>query len=313
MAWDSVRSTLTFLLSGNVLAILVTCLVAFSLPVLFHLILYRSASAEGHNDFLLVGPSGSGKTAFCALLERKSSRVSKSNPQTHTSQTSSFVSATLPASVPIGSNAYRSVNDPTLADRKRTQIKYRVRDTPGHGKLRDSQGISQLSSVADPKLKKGSTRGVIFMVDAGTILDEAELRDAAGYLHDVLLLLQKRLAGYRNSVFRKPQDIPVLVATNKQDLFTALPANSVRERLEAEIEKIRKSKRKGVLDADVDAADDEQDILGGDEGHERFTFNLLEEEAGVSVTVVGGSVKSSDETDAGAGIRQWEEWIGSCL
>lgn len=205
------------------------------------------------------------------------------------------------------------MNDPTLADRKQTQVKYRVRDTPGHGKLRDSQGISQLSSMADPKAKKGAPRGVIFMVDAGTIMDETELRDTASYLHDVLLFLQKRLASSRTSVFRKLPDIPVLVAANKQDLFTALPANSVKERLETEIEKIRQSKRKGLLSADVSAGDDEQDILGGDEGNERFTFKLLEEESGVRVTVVGGSVKSNNDADIGAGVRQWEDWIGSCL
>lgn len=215
--------------------------------------------------------------------------------------------------MPIGSNAFRSVNDPTLADRKKAQVKYRIRDTPGHGKLRDAQGVAQLSAMADPKAKKGAPRGVIFMVDSGTILDETELRDAAGYLHDVLLFLQKRIASSRTSVFRKLPDISVLVAANKQDLFTALPANSVKQRLETEIEKIRQSKRKGLLSADVNVGDDEQDILGGDEGHEQFTFKLLEEESGVKVTVIGGSVKSNNGADVGAGVRQWEDWIGSCL
>ncbi|KMU79978.1 hypothetical protein CISG_08138 [Coccidioides immitis RMSCC 3703] len=313
MEWASVSAVLTFLLSGNGLVIWVTKGVAFSLPILMYVVLYRPAFAEGHHDFLLLVTSGSEKTAYCTLLERKSTRAPKSNARTHTSQTPSFVAATLPPSIPIGSNAFRSVNDPTLAERKKSQVKYRVRDTPGHGKLRDSQGMLQLTSMADPKSKKGVARGVIFMVDAGTIMNETELRDAAGYLHDVLLILQKRLAKSKTSVFRKLQDIPVLVAANKQDLFTALPANSVKERLEAEIEKIRQSKRKGVLDADVSVGDDEQDVLGGDEGRQKFTFKLLEEDAGVKVTVVGGAVRPNDEADAGAGVRQWEEWIGSCL
>ncbi|EEP76055.1 predicted protein [Uncinocarpus reesii 1704] len=238
-------------------------------PILIHLVLYRSASAEGHNDFLLLGPSGSGKTAFCAL---------------------------------VGSNAYRSVNDPTLADHRKTQVKYRVRDTPGHGKLRDAQGISQLKSMADSKPTKGTARGVIFMVDAGTIMDETELRDAAGYLHDVLLILQRRLANSRNSVFRKLPDVPVMIAANKQDLFTALPANSVKQRLEAEIERIRQSRRKGVLDADVNAGDDEQEILGSDEGQEKFTFKLLEEEVGLSLPANLGDI-GDGRSDRSPGLR----------
>ncbi|KAI2092401.1 hypothetical protein LOZ36_000581 [Ophidiomyces ophidiicola] len=313
MEWSSVSDVVTFFLSGNGIAILVTCLVAFLLPICIHLALYRAASAETHNDFLLLGPSGVGKTALCALLERKPRPGSTASPQTHTSQTSSFISAVLPASIPIGSNAYRSVNDPTLADRKHTLVKYRVRDTPGHGKLRDSEGFALLRSMTDVRAKSGATRGLIFMVDAAAVLDEAELRDTAGYLHDILLFLQKRHMSNRTTVFKKAPNIPVLVAANKQDLFTSLPVTSVKERLESEIEKIRQSKRKGVLHADVQAGDDEQEILGGDEGQEIFTFKMLEEEAGVGVTVIGGSVKCKDAADTKAGISQWEEWVGSCL
>lgn len=75
--WDTVSAILTFLLSGNGIAILITFLFAFSLPILIHLVLYRGASAEGHNDFLLLGPSGSGKTALCALVNTSTSLQSR--------------------------------------------------------------------------------------------------------------------------------------------------------------------------------------------------------------------------------------------
>jgi signal recognition particle receptor subunit beta len=198
----------------------------------------------------------------------------------------------------------------------RNPVKYQIKDTPGHGKLRDTQAISQLQSMLYPKKGRSNLRGIIFVLDAALMSDSAEaLRDAASYLHQVLLILQKRALGKGTSSRKVAAEVSVLVAVNKQDLFTALPPGSVRDRLEAEIERIRKSKGKGILDADVSSGtnSEEEEMLGGDDSYGVFSFKLLEEEVGIKVDVVGGAVKGDNEADAEAGIRKWEEWIGVCL
>lgn len=146
------------------------------------------------------------------------------------------------------------------------------------------------------------------MVDTAALVDEATLRDTATYLHDVLLVLQKRTLNKGKSSAK----VGVLVAANKQDLFTALPPGSVREKLEREIDRIRKSKTKGLMDAaEMDTEEDE--ILGNDGAQDVFSFKLLEEEVGVKVDVVGGAVKGDAQEESGEGVRRWEEWLGMCL
>ena len=145
------------------------------------------------------------------------------------------------------------------------------------------------------------------MVDS-SVLDpsgSSASRDTAVYLHDVLLALQRRkVAG------KAKTGIPVLIAANKQDLFTALPTGAVRERLQAEIERARVSKSKGLGTVGENAdAEAEEDILGGG-GEERFSFKLLAEEFDLHVHVLGGAVRGEE---AGKGVRSWEEWIGACL
>ena len=55
------------------------------------------------------------------------------------------------------------------------------------------------------------------------------LRQTADYLHDVLLLLQKRTPVVKKVL----KEVAVLIAANKMDLFTALPARDVKNRLQA--------------------------------------------------------------------------------
>ncbi|QKX59002.1 uncharacterized protein TRUGW13939_06131 [Talaromyces rugulosus] len=312
--WSSPSGIATTLLDGNPISILITVTLTLLLPVLLHLFLYRKAVNPPSSTFLLLGPSGSGKTAFLTLLESASSRRSNTAPRTHTSQNATSTTVTLPPSVPIASNQYRSVNDPSLSETKRNPVKYIVKDTPGHGKLRSSQ-LSQLEAILSSKKEKSPISGVIFFVDAASLSDAAEgLRDCATYLHDVLLLLQKLVFSNQKHVSQAASSVSVLVAANKQDLFTALPAGSIKERLEHEIERIRKSRQKGLMDASAGAAsnEDEYEVLGTN-GEEDFSFQLLEDEVGTQVSVVGGAVVSEEDTEAGAAIRGWEEWIGARL
>ncbi|OGE54723.1 hypothetical protein PENARI_c005G07099 [Penicillium arizonense] len=309
--WDSLTGIATLLFDGNLVAIAIAIIFTFGVPITLHLIFFQAVASPPSSNFLLLGPSGAGKTAFTTLLEAKSSPASKKSQSTHTSQQSTLVTVSLPPDVPTASNRYRSVNDPSLKEAARNPIKYRVRDTPGHGKLRVSQGLSELQAMAQSKDIKTRLRGVVFMVDTAALVDEATLRDTATYLHDVLLVLQKRAKNGSSS--KRTTEIPVLVAANKQDLFTALPPGSVKEKLEAEIDRIRKSKNKGLLDASADSTlDDDEEILGNDD-LESFSFKLLEHEVGVKVEVVGGAVKGDQQEEYGSGVRRWEEWIGMCL
>lgn len=225
---------------------------------------------------------------------------------------------TLPPSVPVFSNRYRSVNDPSLPDAKRNAVKYVLRDTPGHGKLRSAQ-LTQLQAELSSTNKKGasSIRGILFFVDAASLAEGAEnLRDYAGYLYDILLVLQKVILSKGKSSMKAGASIPILVAANKQDLFTALPPGSVKQKLESEIDRIRQTRQKGLLDASAgpEHDGDEDEVLGGDAGG-AFTFQGLEDDIGVKVDVVGGFAKAENEKDDASttGIRKWEEWIGSCL
>ncbi|OOF92306.1 hypothetical protein ASPCADRAFT_55399 [Aspergillus carbonarius ITEM 5010] len=314
--WTSVEGIATSLLDGNPIAIAVTLFIAFGLPVLLHLIFYQTVASPPSSNFLLLGPSGAGKTALLTLLETKSLHLARKDSRlTHTSQTSTVASISLPASIPTASNRYRSVNDTSLKDISKNPVKYLVRDTPGHGKLRGSQGLATLLSMSTSKDVKTKLRGVLFMVDTAALSEAEALRDTASYLYDVLLILQKRALKKGKSSMKAASEIPVLVMANKQDLFTALPPGSVREKLEAEIDRIRKSRSKGLMDASVDSGvhEDEDDILGSTDTRINFTFGSLEDEIGLTVDIAGGAVKSDEEGNLGAGIKKWEEWIGQCL
>ena len=163
-------------------------------------------------------------------------------------------------------------------------------------------------------------QGIIFVVDAAAIAEDTEaLRETATYLHDVLLQLQnsnlkssKRVGGWR-----------VLVAANKNDLFTALPARLVERALEGEIERVRESRRRGLVgqgeDGGVGRGGEEEEegrgwlgelhAAGGEGGKGRgFRFKELggEEGGGLEVEVVGGNVVGGD-------VGGWWSRVGGCL
>ena len=148
------------------------------------------------------------------------------------------------------------------------------------------------------------------MVDAATLSsEESGLREAAEYLHDVLLQLQKKISATKSS--KPPANPPVLVAANKQDLFTALPENLVKKNLEAEITRVRQSRSSGLLDSGIGmddvGADVEKDWLGEyREGN--FEFSQMRE-ANVDVAVRGGSVIGSNPQD----VQAWWDWIAGNL
>lgn len=133
------------------------------------------------------------------------------------------------------------------------------------------------------------------------------LVEAAEYLYEVLLMLQKRYTSAKSS--KGPAETPVLIASNKTDLFTALPAPLVKTALEAEITRIRQTRAQGLLDSGVGKEDlgDEKEWLGAG-GGSKFEFSQMEE-FNVPVTIKGGNVMDNEKPDAG----QWWEWVAAQL
>ncbi|KAG5985868.1 hypothetical protein E4U43_005828 [Claviceps pusilla] len=279
-------------------------------PLLLHTILAASSTYTTAPTILLLGPDSAGKTALVTLLERGTKPA-----QTHTSQVVQAVelNATTDAST---KGSFRN-----HADATGTYTKFLLVDTPGHGKLRN---------LAMGKLSRTERlKGVVFMVDAAALGERERDGAASGggggglaataeYLYDVLLHLQQKRARGRGSGSGSGSGsgkgrnnaavLPVLVAANKMDLFTALPANLVRAQLERELSRIRASRSKGLLDSGVgvdEIGSEEQDAWLGEYGSDKFTFEQMVE-FDIEVEVLGGSV-TTDEAD----VDKWWWWMSS--
>lgn len=286
----------TWAFSPTYSAIIVTLLVSLFLPLIIHTYLYKSASnSKTPPTFLLLGPSGGGKTSLLTLFSTGAPAV------THTSQITASATCWLPDKTRAKEDRYRSENDEATKGKR----SIRVVDTPGHGKLRQ---LALSSLTSGEKLK-----GLIYVLDSAAVSSAQGLTEAAEYLHDVLLVLQKR---HTQATTSKTSSVSVLVATNKQDLFTALPAAVIKTRLQEEIGKVRATRSKGLMDSGI--AMDSVDGAGGDEeaswlgeyGSSKFAFDQMLE-VGVEVTVVGGNVRG--DGDEGERADSWWDWIGENL
>lgn len=339
--WTSPDSWATKLFRGDPSTILFATIITLSLPVLLHIYFYTQASRAsksgdgGDPTFVLLGPSNAGKTSFVTLLQdRTISRADTSkssneeekgrddslinsntdnSTQTRASQISYTTTLHLPPGTPLGSNQYRSENDPEVLRANREASPYKLVDTPGHGKLRPDHALLHLTSTSS------KPRGVIFMLDSTALdpSDSALATDTITYLHDTLLTLQRQ----RRTITKKQaNDFPVLIAANKQDLFTALPPLAIKQSLETALERERTSRRRAISvvagtsargrNTDAEVEEDEDDAVLGGAGSAVFSFRILQEEFGVAVDVLGGTVRADQ---GGRGVGKWEAWIGSCL
>lgn len=198
-----------------------------------------------------------------------------------------------------------------------------------------SAAASTTGSVFAPSSQGGISlsrlRGVVFVVDASTLSPDAlassedltfrgSATDAAGnsglhgtasYLYDVLVALQRRqMALTKGRKFSKDGGIPVLIAANKQDLFTALPPAATRAALEAELGRIRVSRSKALLDSGgAIGHEDEREEAGwlGAVGTEKFAFSQLRDEFDIEVDVIGGNVIGGE--DMAPRVDGWWRWM----
>lgn len=294
---DSFKSLVRVIMTPSTPTFIIGGLIVLLFPILVHLFLARSRTYTVLPSVLLVGPSNAGKTALTTLLERRTGTPS----DTHTSQTSATVELAIDEA---RTEPYTTDLDATGA----TATKFLLIDSPGHGKLRGAQALERLTPDAT---KNAKLKAVVFVVDAATLSEPEVLADTAAYLYEVLLRLQKRMSVGKTS--KTPETIPVLVAANKMDLFTALPAKLVKSNLEKELGRIRRTRSKGLLDSGVGADEigggdgDEADDWLGEYGSDEFRFDQMRE-FDIQVDVEGGSVLGEK-----ANVDKWWSWIGDKL
>ncbi|KAI1410073.1 P-loop containing nucleoside triphosphate hydrolase protein [Hypoxylon sp. FL1857] len=279
---EVLKQFLEYILTPSGEVFIVGILIVFVVPILVHLYIAQSTPYTTLPSILLVGPPGGGKTSLLTLLERGDSATA-----THTSQIPQSIELT--TSNDHGATTFREA---ARIDAPGAHRKFLLVDTPGHGKLRNQHAMTQIAS--------STLRGIVYVLDAASLDDS--LADTAAYLYDVLLALQKRTGAGKTS--KTPNEIHVLIAANKLDLFTALPASLVKSNLEGELGRIRQSRSKGLLDSGVgvdEVGSEEQDDWLGQYGSEKFSFGQMRE-FDIEVDVIGGSVLEGK-------VDKWWDWI----
>ncbi|ODQ65602.1 P-loop containing nucleoside triphosphate hydrolase protein [Nadsonia fulvescens var. elongata DSM 6958] len=135
------------------------------------------------------------------------------------------------------------------------------------------------------KQHRKNIRGLVYVVDAASGAKGIAL--AAEYLLDILTETEKQAGG-----------VDILVAANKSDVFNAISSKRLKEAMEAEIDRLRKSRSKGLLASHHDDTQDDEGAnwIGEDIGE--FKFDQLE---GL-VVFADGSIKSEN-------IEKWRIWL----
>ncbi|KAK6358349.1 hypothetical protein TWF730_007693 [Orbilia blumenaviensis] len=263
------------------LPILVISLLAVVLiPIVLGKLLASGAKSGPSSVILLAGPRDAGKTSLLLYLQEKTLIPTQTS--------------TTPATVRLSPSALLSADSPDDGSNK----PFHIRDTPGHPKLRSTA----INTITQPT---GSCIGIIYMLDSAVLSTQVRLTDTAEYLYELLLAIQKRYATLSEST-TSTELIPLLIACNKNDLFTALPPAKISNLLQTELSRMKETKRKGLLNAGAGENDDEDlDRVLGDERTDQITWDGLKE-FGVEVTVQSGSIKSS-------AVDGWTSWMSACL
>ncbi|KAL2890384.1 Signal recognition particle receptor subunit beta [Ceratocystis lukuohia] len=290
------REAITWSLTPSYELFVVASFIVILIPLVLHYIVVKATPYTTLPSIVLAGPCNAGKTALLTLFENN-----KAAAETHTSL--------LSTSVEFTASTKASARDDHLQknDVSGQHTKFLIVDTPGHPKLRAIAG-DQMTSLNPKKAADADSvvKGIVFMVDASALSEPEILGPTAEYLYEILMLLQRRAASSKSS--RPPPAVPVLIAANKMDLFTASPAAMVKAQLEMELSRIRSSRSKGLLDSGADSMDvnaDDQDSWLGAYGtsNEKFTFSQMLE-FDIDIDVIGGNVVGD-----GPGVNKWWSWM----
>ncbi|KAL2270506.1 hypothetical protein VTJ83DRAFT_2690 [Remersonia thermophila] len=349
-ALDTLKDLFEASLKPSPAVITIGLAIVLLVPILLHFLYTAATPYTSLPAVLLIGPPGAGKTALLTLFERgpfyhnKEDTADANNngkptvttpvSETHTTQVPHAVELAVssPSSADPTSPGHVASYQTDLDAAGAQAKKFLLVDTPGHPKLRGralaalAQDTPTIAVAPSPAAAAASSPGapdagnppskvkaVVFVVDAAALADSDApyLAAAAEHLHDALLALQRRHRARKGS--RAPPAVPVLVAANKLDLFTALPAALVKSHLEAEIGRIRRARSKGLLSSDrhdadgLDADEDEADAWLGSYGSDKFSFKEMLE-FDIEVDVLGGNVVGE-----GPGADKWWRWIAERL
>ncbi|KAL6454330.1 hypothetical protein SBY92_003792 [Candida maltosa Xu316] len=175
---------------------------------------------------------------------------------------------------------------------------FQIIDYPGHLKL---QKVFERLILDEITLK--NLKGVIYMIDSSSmnINDDASLERIVKFLYNLFSITE-----------RIPTGVDFLMAVNKTDLFDSVPVHKIRDKLEAEINKLIRheignvGKTSGIDDGGHgDDGDDDNghhsenlrafwmSVVGSGD----FRFEKLEG----NVDFIGGSALKN--------IGQWENWL----
>lgn len=159
-------------------------------------------------------------------------------------------------------------------------------DLPGHPKL--------IHHLDEALLTNSNIKGILFVLDGAS--GTRGIEQAAQYLFKVLARTEYRLGG-----------IDIMIACNKADLFSMVPAAKLRKTLEQELTYIRDARAQGLGAVKKEdtlgagrAGDEEEDAADGSwlGGSEPIDFSKLDGE----VSIADGSVKTNS-------VDSWKRWI----
>ncbi|KAM0334466.1 hypothetical protein ACHAQA_001494 [Verticillium albo-atrum] len=294
----SFASFFEYILTPSIGVIFFGIIVVLIVPLVLHMAIMGNPDHTNLPVVMLAGPQGAGKTALSSLLERGAAPS-----ETHTSYEPKLVEL---KATKDAKDAFRAHDDKSPLG-KATTTSFSLLDTPGHPKLR-----RHAMDKIKPNINEHQYKAFVYVVDAAALGDQPVLAESAEYLYDILLTLQRRFIA--KNKFRGPNEKrkgnqirPVLIAANKADLFTALPATVVKSSLETELAKIRASRSKALLDSGVkedDLGSEANDSWLGEYGSKKFSFDQLDE-FDITVDVLGGNVTGKD----GPSVDKWWQWI----
>ncbi|CCC70722.1 hypothetical protein NCAS_0F02380 [Naumovozyma castellii] len=193
----------------------------------------------------------------------------------------------------VGDEMRNTVMSQEVSKVENVDDEFNLFDFPGHFKLRYKL-FDQLKN-----LKKVS--GVVFVVDS--TVDPKELTKTAEFLLDVILVTESR----------KEDEIDILIACNKSELFSSRPPLKIKEALEREIDKIIVRKKKSLSDVKGKASsnddDDEEMMNDNDNGASLEILNELGSTKAFKFSLLDGSVEAISGSVSKKNIDGWNQWI----